>query len=265
MPDRATTTGQGRSTGQAELAPLDRRSAIPLWVQLLEQLRGRLAHGEFESRFPTEEELTRDYQVSRYTVREAVRRLQADGLLVRERGRGTAVVHPELEQPLHTLYSLSRSVRAQGLTEHSKVLSRRITTGKAAAAALQLPPSSPLLFVERLRFAGDSPLSLERSWLPGNLASSLETANLDSGSLYDALMEHCELHVTGGWERIRPVNPKSKERHLLDLPASEVALLVERLAVAGEVPVEWRHSIIRGDRFWFRAEWPGPLRATIAL
>ena len=49
---------------------LDRASPLPLWAQIVEDLRRRLVGGEFENRFPTDEELTRDYEVSRQTVRE---------------------------------------------------------------------------------------------------------------------------------------------------------------------------------------------------
>jgi GntR family transcriptional regulator len=70
---------------------LDRNSPMPLWAQVLGDLRARLARGEFTGRFPGDEELRAQYGVSRHTVREAVRRLQAEGVIERGRGRGTFV------------------------------------------------------------------------------------------------------------------------------------------------------------------------------
>jgi Bacterial regulatory proteins, gntR family len=50
-----------------------------------------LAGREFRLRFPGDNELTGHYGVSRHTVREAVRRLQDEGVVERGRGRGTFV------------------------------------------------------------------------------------------------------------------------------------------------------------------------------
>ena len=52
---------------------VDRDSALPLWAQVLADLRRRLASGEFGQRVPGDDELTAQYGVSRHTVREAVR------------------------------------------------------------------------------------------------------------------------------------------------------------------------------------------------
>ena len=66
---------------------LDRRSPLPLWAQLDADLRRRLDNGEFAGAFPAEHALVSQYAVSRQTVREALRRLRAEGLVTAERGR----------------------------------------------------------------------------------------------------------------------------------------------------------------------------------
>src|ERR1035441_11076940 len=70
---------------------VDRASPLPLWAQVLADLSERLAAGDFDPGFPTDQELVAAYGVSRQTAREAVRRLVDQGLLARERGRGTRV------------------------------------------------------------------------------------------------------------------------------------------------------------------------------
>lgn len=239
----------------AERPVLDRQSPLPLWAQLLADLRQRVAAGEFAERFPTDEELRRQYGVSRQTVREAARRLQADGVIVRERGRGSALAAPPLEQPLGTLYSLARTAHDLGLSERSQVLAQRLIPAGEAAAHLGLTPEDPAVFVERLRFVGEEPLSLHRSWFPAAHAAGLLGADLRSGSLYDALAACCEVRVTGGREWIRPELPPSELRRLLHLRPGAAVLVVERVALAGSTPVEWRRSIVRGDRYAFRADW----------
>ena len=129
----------------------DRNSPLPLWAQVLADLRARLARGEFTGRFPGDEELRDTYGVSRHTVREAVRRLQAEGVIERGRGRGTFVTGTVIEQPLGALYSLFRSVEAQGFVQRSVVRYLEERRDEEAAKVLGRPPDEPLVYLERLR------------------------------------------------------------------------------------------------------------------
>lgn len=238
------------------MTALDRRSAVPLWAQLADDLRARAASGAFADRLPTEEELTSSYGVSRNTVREALRRLREDGLIQRERGRGTFLAKVEIEQPLPGHYSLARSIEAQGLDEHSEVLVTDVRAAGDAGEMLAVPPDEDVLFIERLRFAGPGPLALDRSWLPAALTRGLLEADLTRGSLYDALQDGCGVQVTSGWERITPMIPTPDERAALQLSRRQAAFAVERLTRAGARPIEWRQSLVRGDRYRFVSQWP---------
>jgi GntR family transcriptional regulator len=220
---------------------LDRSSPLPLWAQIADDLRRRLVDGEFEGHFPTDEELTRDYEVSRQTVREAVRHLTQEGLVVRQRGRGSSVAQPILEQPLHSLYSLASTVRAGGIEERSEVLASECRPAiSEVAEQLDVDSGTDVVFIERLRFAGSEPIAWDRSWLRKDQAEALLSADLSSG----------------GWERIRPVVPEPTDRKLLRLAPKVAVFSIERLALAGEIPVEWRRSLIRGDRYTLIAQWP---------
>jgi GntR family transcriptional regulator len=105
------------------------------------------------------------------------------------------------------------------------------------------------------RQAGGAPLSVDDSWLPWDLGPALLSADLSKGSIYERLESEMGLRVTGGHERIRAVQPDAETRATLALPDTAAVFVVERLATAGARPVEWRRSVIRGDRFSFTAAW----------
>jgi GntR family transcriptional regulator len=233
----------------------DRDSALPLWAQVLADLRRRLASGEFGQRVPGDDELTAQYGVSRHTVREAVRRLQAEGVVERGRGRGTFVRDGVIEQPLGALYSLFRSVEEQGFVQRSIVRRLEERRDSEAAAMLGQPPGDPLVYLERLRLADDVPIVLDCSWLPAALARPLLTVDFTHTALYQELHVRCGVRPDAGWERIRPVIPDLEQRGLLGLPARTPALAIERLATSQTIPVEWRHSLVRADRFSYVARW----------
>lgn len=81
-------------------------------------LADRYADGK---QFPTETALCRQYDVSRFTVREALKRLQAEGLIARKRGSGT-IVQPAaarggaLHQPLSNVGELLQYARDSEVT-----------------------------------------------------------------------------------------------------------------------------------------------------
>lgn len=238
---------------------IDRNSPLPLWAQITEDLRARTAKGEFDQHFPTEEELSRSYGVSRQTVREAIRRLEADGLVVRERGRGTSVAPILLEQPINVIYSLASTVRAKGLVEWSKVISVKRATAPSEAIELLGADATDAIYIERIRYAGDDPIGWDRSWLPWKYAAVLLDLDLSTGGIYELLDEHCGIRITGGWERIQPIVPSVADQRRLGISKDIGVFSINRLAVSGSDPIEWRRSRIRGDRYSLVAQWPKAL------
>ncbi len=222
---------------------------------MADDLRQRLDAGEFASHFPGDVELTTQYDVSRHTVRDAVRRLQEAGLVVRERGRGTHVRSPGLEQPLGTLYSLYRSIEDQGHQQRSIVRALEERHDAEAAGALALDPAAPLVYLERLRQADGRAFAVDCSWLPADIARPLLEADLSHTALYVELQERCGVRPRSGWERIRPVLPTPEQRRLLGTPARQPVFAIERVTEGPDGPLEWRHTVVRGDDFAFVARW----------
>jgi GntR family transcriptional regulator len=249
--------------------PLDRTSPMPLWAQLEAELRRRLEGGEFDAGpFPTDLVLTGEYDVSRHTVREAVRQLNRTGLLKRERGRGTVVNRAEFEQSLGTLYSLFESVEATGVQQRSEVLALEVTENEDVAAHLHLTPDTSLVHLARLRLAADSPLAIDRAWLPFDIAFPLLDVDWTHTALYAELAKAGAPVPNQGWERLTPIVPSAADRTSLGLRKSDAAFHLERLGTRDGVPVEWRTTLIRGDRYRFVTDWsagsPSGLRPSVA-
>lgn len=239
---------------------VDRASPLPLWAQLYEDLVRRLSAGAFGAEFPGEHQLSAEYRVSRHTVREALRRLRQAGVLESSRGRRTAVHKATIEQPLGALYSLFGEVQARGMRQRSEVLDRDLRRAPAVAARLGLDADAEFVYLERIRYADEEPLALDRTWLLASVARPLLTADLTATGVYDELARRGGVRVTGGRERIHAVSPTAAQRGLLRLPRGVALLAIERMGAAGSDPVEWRETFVRGDRFSVAATW-GPHQA----
>src|SRR5579871_546231 len=82
----------------------DQRVA-PLYYQVQHTIAQRISRGEYPpgSQLPSESELSRELGVSRVTVREALRVLAQENLLVKAQGRGTFVAeNARVAQPPRT-------------------------------------------------------------------------------------------------------------------------------------------------------------------
>lgn len=230
------------------------RDGRPLWQQVLDDLERRIAAGEFADRFPTDRELTDRYEVSRHTVREAVRHLRARGLVDRHRGRGS-FLSGQVQQPLGSLYSLFEAVEQQGLEQRSEVLRFDEVRDEDVARRLGRRRDARLVRLDRLRFAGGEPLALDRVWLPQAIGRSLRGVDLSRTSLYEQLAERADVRITGVDETIEPVLPDDDARDLLELERDEALLRVQRLGWSGDRPVEHRTTLVRGRRFVYTSSW----------
>lgn len=234
---------------------LDRESPLPLWAQLYDDLSARLGRGEFAASFPGELDLATEYAVSRNTVREAMRRLRDDGVVIAARGRRPRLAATtEIEQPLGAIYSLFASVEAAGLEQQSIVRALDLRTDEEIAAHLGLEPQTPLFYLERIRLAEGEPLAVDRVWMPGHVGSALLDVDFSHTALYVELHRRTGLRLTAGREQIRAVVPSPPDRAVLELGDDGAALEIVRLATVQNDPVEWRHTLIRGDRFTLVAE-----------
>jgi GntR family transcriptional regulator len=104
---------------------IERKSPIPLYYQLKQLLVDRIASGEWQpgDMVPTEEQLQEQYNLSRTTVRQALKELEFEGLISRHRGRGTFVSQPKLSHSPDPHFNLTSFLKQQGMEPGWHVLS----------------------------------------------------------------------------------------------------------------------------------------------
>ena len=238
-------------------APLDRTDGAPLWLQLQDDLLRRIGAGEFPLRFPGELALVREYAVSRNTVRQALAQLRADGVVTAERGRSPRVdgrVRPEITYSVGTASTLFDVVERAGRVQTSEVRALVRTFDGVVATRLGREESTPLLHLERLRFADDEPLAWDRVWLPYDVGAPLLGRDLTRTALYDELVRHAGVRVDEGRERIRIAVADPVRARLLDVAPGAPVFHIDRAGAHRGELVEWRQTVIRGDRFSLTAD-----------
>jgi GntR family transcriptional regulator len=168
------------------------RDARPLPVQVADRLRERISAGEWPpgSRLPSEHELAVEYGVSRPTVRSALRRLAAAGLLRVRHGAGTFVTaHGRgIRAGLQQLRSTSRVIAEQGHTCQVVYRTRELRRATAEEAARLESTARPRVVVlERCFLSDEEVVAFEHALVDADLLpEDLDPAEI-SGSVFEFL------------------------------------------------------------------------------
>jgi GntR family transcriptional regulator len=210
---------------------------------------------------PGELELAARLGLSRHTVRHALNVLAAEGLIRRERGRGTLVLPPPAptvtERSLGSFYAFAWEVSARGVEQHSRILEFvTIVAPAGIAAQLGLGIRGEVKRIVRVRTAGGEPLTLETAYLPAALAECLTVEVLEHGSVYDEVERHHGLRVTRAQEKISATVLTPELARILGVPSGSPAFKVERTTWSDRGPIEWQESLVRGDRYLYSVELP---------
>lgn len=240
------------TSGEAGPRVLDRTCKVPLWSQLRDDVARRIENSEFSEAFPGEHALRDQYNVSRQTVRMALRGLREAGVISAARGHEPRLVRPQIEQPLGTLYSLFSSVEQAGMVQNSIVLSLDERHDARAATQLGLHEETPLVFLHRVRLADGEPLALDRVWMPAAIARPLLEVDFGHTALYAELAQRCGVRPTGGAEEVDAVTLLPSQAQTLSTVPGAAAFSIDRLSCHRDVPVEWRTTLVRADRFRIR-------------
>jgi GntR family transcriptional regulator len=158
------------------------------------------------SRLPGEHELAARFEVSRGTIRQALARLEADGLIEKHPGAGSFVSFVSFEgHRLDKHLGWSRALAAHGVQSTAEILRMERLWLPELAAELRVPDTGFLALDRRRRLPGGEVVSLERSrlpWLPE--FESVVTSGLYQGSL-TATLAALGLRSAGARERVELV------------------------------------------------------------
>jgi GntR family transcriptional regulator len=163
-------------------------AAVPHWRRIELALRERIHELAPGDSLPSDTELCDEFGVSRMTARNAMQRLADEGLVVRVPGRGSFVAEAPAHRRADRLMTFSHEMERRGRLPSSRVLAREIRPSTADEAGdLGIVPSEPVVVVRRVRCADGEPIAVETARLVGRTAPSVMTADLEHGSLHEAL------------------------------------------------------------------------------
>jgi GntR family transcriptional regulator len=231
---------------------INRNNPIPLYYQLMQELRQMIETGELKpgDTIPTESELMERYDLSRATVRQAVLHLAQEGYVRRLKARGTFVnTPPEKPQFIGTLKGFAEEMKQKGLSFATKVLEKKVIPSPLhVAEKLHIPSSDPVFYLKRLRFIQNEPVLIAESHLPWKLCRGIEDEDFEVRSLYEVLKKKYDIALSSGRREFEPVLPCSDEEiRLLKITSRTPILGVESVVYSrNNIPVEYVEIKMKG-------------------
>lgn len=156
---------------------LDRNSALPLYYQLKEHIKDAILKGHYKpnDRLPTEEELCKQFSISRPVVRQAYDELIKEGFVGRRKGSGTFVKkQTETNSLFKEFISFSFEKSIPDLVNNSKIVKIEKIHDSNVCARMKIDSESELVHIIRVYHESEYPIATIESYLPSIYFANLE-------------------------------------------------------------------------------------------
>ena len=236
---------------------INKKLPVPYYYQIVQALResiSDLREPEVNEKIalPSEPELSNLFSVNRGTIRHALQILEREGLIYREKGKGTFVRRRRVEMDLSYLCSTTEDMKSRGWKPDTEVISvDKVIPRAHIRTSLNLLEGDKVWEIFRSRSANDESISLQRAFLPVVLMPDLNEKNL-SGSFYEIWKKFYSIQPYEGEQTIRTRPATDEEASLLSI--NEFAPIFEITRITSDIngiPFEYLISIWRGDRYDF--------------
>lgn len=241
----------------------DSTKKIPLYLQIETLIRSRVRDWQLKAgeKLPTEEDLMRQFCVSRITVRRALSNLESEGLLVRNPAKGTFVSdHIEHGQKF-TIDNTLKNILEDARRYKVKVaLIKNLRVGETRnpreiGEFLGISDDDLVCVIKRIRILKDEPVCYLENYLPVEVGKQLTRNELSRSMLLDAVKEKTGLVVDRGEMYVSAVPAEPAEANHLGLQAFEPLILRKIYYWFPEnKPFEMVWYFMRPNHFLYKAE-----------
>ena len=216
-------------------------------------LRQQIHTGAYPGGLPAEHELATEFLVSRNTIREALTILKNEGLIDRGPKVGTHVAQRKYDHGLDALLGLKETFKHLGEVRNEVRAAMPVAAPPSVARRLALDAGESAVFIERLRYLGELPLSLDLTYLTPDIGNQILRHPLESNDLFALIEEVSGQRLGEASLALEAIPADAHSAATLQVPDGAPVLMLERLTSLGDgTPVDLEYIRMRGDRITMR-------------
>jgi GntR family transcriptional regulator len=221
--------------------------------QVADVVRQQIHSGVYDDGLPGESELAGEFAVSRNTIREALTTLKNEGLIERGPKVGTHVAQRKYDHGLDTLLGLKETFKSYGEVRNEVRAAMTVSAPPTVAQRLKLEPGRQVVFVERLRYLGGLPVSLDLTYLEPEIGSQVLTHSLESNDIFALIEQLTGARLGAASLALEAIPADAHSAAALHVPDGAPLLMLERLTSLDDGrPVDLEYIRMRGDRITMR-------------
>jgi GntR family transcriptional regulator len=216
-------------------------------------LRQQIHAGAYPGGLPTEQELAAEFFTSRNSIREALAVLKHEGLIERGPKVGTHVAQRKYDHRLDALLGLKETLKDLGEVRNEVRAAMPVAAPPSVARRLQLEPGEQAVFIERLRYLGDLPLSLDLTYLAPDIGFQVLDHPLETNDLFALIEQVSGQRLGSAALALEAIPADAHSAATLHVPDGAALLMLERLTCLDDGrPVDLEYIRMRGDRITMR-------------
>lgn len=226
----------------------------PRYLIVIDQIKGKINDGELEpgERLPSETDLAKELRVSRNTLREALRILEEENIVVRRHGVGTFVnKKPVFSGGIEELFSITDMIEREGKTPGTELLfTGYVEPHSDDIKELNLNENEQVLLVKRVRTANGQPLVYCIDKIPANLLAKGYKFNEES--MLTSLQQDAGITISYAKADIKTIGYHEDISDILDCEQDTPLLVLKQIHFdLYDNPVLYSLNFFRSDQISF--------------
>lgn len=205
------------------------------YQEISEKIREKIINGNFKAGglLPDQNQLAKDFDTTRITIRKAIQALIIEGIVYTKRGAGTFVRKDYLQNLDDMGNAIDKPLGTTHTHPNKKVLSKVLDLdarlpNKEEQAKLMITATEPVYVIERVRYIDNAAYSYEHTIMPTSIAQI--TKEILEGSVYGYLTDECHLTISGSHRIVKADRATQRDVEALGVKKDEPVLVIEQVS-----------------------------------
>ncbi|GIQ68946.1 GntR family transcriptional regulator [Xylanibacillus composti] len=225
----------------------------PIYVQVQNWMRGNISSGIWKAneKIPSESDLADKLQISRGSLKQAIKQLVDEGVLLQIHGKGTFVKGKQLESPVaERLISTAESLLESGNEFTTHVVSvERVAASQVVAEVLNMQEGNQVYRLQRIRYLEEIPVMYLENYLSCERFPDLDRVDFESETLFSIMEQQYNSKIHWGKRSFVAEGATKSKAELLQIEKGTPIILLEQVTYSDQSePLEYSKVWIRSDQ-----------------